>query len=477
MKRNSLIVVLMLLVINAISQEWTEPVNISTMNGVNQTPDLFIDKNGYLHCVWSHRVESFYSHIYYSKSIDNGQTWSNPINVSQNTTKWLLNPKIVVDSVDNIYVTYDYGAENPMHCKILMITFNGLEWSLADTISGTMLNCFQNLLAIDNNDRIYCFWNNAVQYYGDYYYRYFENGIWSDFFYPYGTGVGFDKIVIDPDNNLHVLGGHVVDSDFYLAYFGYSLESDLWTDINSFSAKTNGLGSDIDLDNNNKPHFAWRQKTPDIPNPFEEDSTMYRYFDGNSWSEPELVTEDPFSQKIQLINNKAFIMNAEKNSDGAGDIVLYQKDDEGNWIGESVISIVGSIQRLTKYSNALNFIYTAKPDDDNLNIYYMNRIMDTTTNIELNNFNIKTLNLYPNPVNSELNIDFSVLNKSMVSIKVYLFTGKLIKTIESKLLDKGEYLYKWDGTINSGQKVKSGIYLVRLQAGKNIISRSVEFLN
>ena len=468
------VLLFLLLPLTLLGQNWTEPVNISTMNGVNQNPDLFIDHNEFLHCVWSHLVDDNYSHIYYSKSIDQGQTWSNPINISQNTEKWLLSPKIVVDSEDNIYVTYDYGAENPIHCKILMKKFDSNSWSQADTISGTMLNCRQNKLVIDHNNRIYCFWNHALEG-GDYYYRYFENGIWSDYFHPFGDNFSFEKIVVDSENYLHVLAGHF-DYAWYFNYVVYNPGENTWSDITLISELTNANGQDIDLDNNNHPHFAWRHKTPGTPNPFEEDSTLYRFFNGNEWSEPELITEDPFSQKIQLINSKVYIIDWEKTSEEGGNIVMYEKNDEGNWIGEFVLNLIGSQQKFLKSDNILHLLYLAKPNDENFNLYYINKIVDSTTSIEENKFTLNSLKIYPNPFSEIANIEFNILKESHVILRIHTYDGKLIKPIYNGNLPEGDYTKFWDGTNDSGEKVNKGAYLIRLIADKNIISRSVIFL-
>lgn len=469
-------ILILLFPLTLMGQNWSEPVNISTINGVNQTPGFTINNQGNMHCVWAHVVSDDYSNIYYSKSEDNGATWTIPENISLNTEKRLINPNIVTDSEGKIYVTYDWDVINPAYGKVLMKIFDGVEWSLADTISGNMLNCRQNLLAVDHNDRIYCFWNHAVQYFGDYYYRYFENGIWSDFFHPYGIGVGFDKVVISPDNNLHILGGHIVGSDFFLAYFFYNMETNQWTDIATFSNNTLANGSDLDVDNNGNLHFAYRQKFPGTPNPMEDDSTLYRFFDGYEWSEQELVTEDPFSQKIQVINNKVYIIDWEKTSEEGGNIVMYEKNDAGNWIGELVVYIIGSQQRMLKTGNILHLIYTAKPDDDNLNIYYINKTVDTTTSVVEKKFTINSLEIYPNPFSEIANIEFSLLRESQVILKIQSFDGKLVKTIHDDYLSAGDYSTYWDGTDDSNNKVKNGTYLVRLIAGKNTISRSVIFL-
>jgi len=474
MKNFSFVVILLLLTVNTITQTWTEPVNISSMNGVNHSPGFTIDSEGSLHCVWAHVLNTEYSIIYYAKSQNNGAIWTTPDNISLNSEKRLINPNIVTDSEGKIYVTYDYNMNDPVHSKILMKIYDSNQWSLADTISGSMLNCSRNLLAIDHNDRIYCFWNHGVQY-GDYYYRYFENGIWSETYHPYSSNFTFIKIVIDFENDLHVLGGHA-DNGGYIDYVNYDYQLNQWSKITPISNKTTAIGLDMDIDNNNYPHIAWRQKTNNLPNPYEDDSTLYRFFNGIEWTEPELVTEDPFGQKIQVINNKAYIIEAEKTPNGAGNIIMYEKNGAGNWIGEFVIYIIGSPQRFLKYSNVLHFLYTAKPDDDNLNIYYINKIVDTITSVEDKRFTLKSLEIFPNPFTETVNIGFSLIKESYVILRIHSFDGKLIKTIYEGNLAPGNFKHYWDGKNDSGAIVEKGAYLVRLVAGKNIISRSVIFM-
>ena len=245
MKKNSLIVILLSFVINTISQTWSEPINISTMNGVNQTPGFAIDNEGNLHCVWAHVINNNYSHIYYAKSEDNGSTWTTPENISLNTEKRLINPNIVTDSEGKIYVAYDYNMGDPVHGKILMKIYDGVEWSMADTISGTMLNCSKNKLVIDHNDRIYCFWNTASVG-GNYYYRYMENGVWSGNYHPYSLGgwfgLAFEKIVPDNEYNLHCLGS-MFEGSIYFVYMKFDYDLNEWSEITQISDKTKGGGS------------------------------------------------------------------------------------------------------------------------------------------------------------------------------------------------------------------------------------------
>ena len=460
-----------LLPLTLVGQNWTEPINISTMNGVNQNPDLFIDNSDILHCVWAHVIELNYSHIYYSKSEDDGISWSLAENISMNNQKRLNNPKVVVDSEEIIYVTYDYNTGDPIHSKILVKNFDGINWSQADTVSGNMLNCSKNKLIIDNNDRIYCFWNHAVSG-RDYYYRLYENGNWSPIFHPYeGMNISFKKIVVDTENNLHVLAGHF-EFAWYFDYLYYNNVTNLWSDIIQISDITSANGEDLDINNNNFPHVTWRHKTPGLPNPMEEDSTIYSFFNNTNWSSPELITEDPYDQKIKIINEKTYIMDWEKSENIGGNIVLYEKDIYNNWIGELVVSDAGSLQVMEKSTNKIHIVFL-KSYDDNLNIHYMNKTVDTTTIINKLKFNAQTLTTSPNPFSNEIKIQFAINNDCDVLLKVYSFTGELIKTIVNKTLKKGDYIFAWDGNDNSGNQVANRTYLVRLKAGNNMISRSV----
>lgn len=72
----------------------------------------------------------------------------------------------------------------------------------------------------------------------------------------------------------------------------------------------------------------------------------------------------------------------------------------------------------------------------------------------------------PNPFNPTTTIQFSLEQRSQVSLKVYDVSGREVRTLENRALPTGQYNVTWDGTNNSGQAVTSGIYFYRLDAGK-----------
>ncbi|RMG40242.1 MAG: T9SS C-terminal target domain-containing protein [Methanobacteriota archaeon] len=76
---------------------------------------------------------------------------------------------------------------------------------------------------------------------------------------------------------------------------------------------------------------------------------------------------------------------------------------------------------------------------------------------------------YPNPFNPVTNIQFSVISKQFVVLKVFDLLGREVKTLMEKNLSAGEYKVQWDGRNDAGILVASGMYLYRLTAGTQYI--------
>jgi hypothetical protein len=72
----------------------------------------------------------------------------------------------------------------------------------------------------------------------------------------------------------------------------------------------------------------------------------------------------------------------------------------------------------------------------------------------------------PNPVATTTEIRFEVASTSDVSIKVYNAMGQLVRTLKNERMQPGRYNATWDGTNASGEKVSSGVYFYKMEAGK-----------
>jgi hypothetical protein len=87
----------------------------------------------------------------------------------------------------------------------------------------------------------------------------------------------------------------------------------------------------------------------------------------------------------------------------------------------------------------------------------------------LPNFSLKQN--YPNPFNAETRIEFSIAKKAVISLDVFNLTGKHIINLYKGFIEMGNHSVVWDGKDSKGGDVASGIYLLRLQLGENVISR------
>ncbi len=70
----------------------------------------------------------------------------------------------------------------------------------------------------------------------------------------------------------------------------------------------------------------------------------------------------------------------------------------------------------------------------------------------------------PNPFNSSTWINYSLPERSNVSLKIYNVKGELVRTLQNGQQPAGKYSVEWNGLNNAGNPVSPGIYFYRLQA-------------
>ncbi len=70
---------------------------------------------------------------------------------------------------------------------------------------------------------------------------------------------------------------------------------------------------------------------------------------------------------------------------------------------------------------------------------------------------------YPNPFTEQTTISFSLQENMPVNIEVFSVNGTKVASLLDKNLKAGGYAVQWDGTDEQGNKLNSGIYLIRLK--------------
>ena len=77
---------------------------------------------------------------------------------------------------------------------------------------------------------------------------------------------------------------------------------------------------------------------------------------------------------------------------------------------------------------------------------------------------------YPNPFNPSTQISFDVPSVEFITLRVYNLLGQDVKTLSSKIMNPGRYIFEWDGTDLLNNDVASGVYFYELR-GESFISR------
>jgi len=83
------------------------------------------------------------------------------------------------------------------------------------------------------------------------------------------------------------------------------------------------------------------------------------------------------------------------------------------------------------------------------------------------------VSIYPNPFNPSTTIGFKLPEATMVTLRVYDLTGRLVKElIAGEKVSAGLHSRMWDGRDVDGREVSSGMYLVQLQGNAFLRNKS-----
>jgi len=85
------------------------------------------------------------------------------------------------------------------------------------------------------------------------------------------------------------------------------------------------------------------------------------------------------------------------------------------------------------------------------------------------NFNL--VNVYPNPFNPVLNIDFEINQAGLVKVEISDITGAIVNIVYDGYMTMGKHQKSWDS-----ENLPSGLYFVSLWAGGNSLASKVVLL-
>jgi hypothetical protein len=103
------------------------------------------------------------------------------------------------------------------------------------------------------------------------------------------------------------------------------------------------------------------------------------------------------------------------------------------------------------------------------------RFVSNPENIETIEDNLSpSINIFPNPFDDKENIQFVVQNnEELVNLCILDLNGKTIRTLVVNRLSPDIHTIIWDGLDDSGIIAKSGLYIIRLNIGKECLYKRV----
>ena len=79
----------------------------------------------------------------------------------------------------------------------------------------------------------------------------------------------------------------------------------------------------------------------------------------------------------------------------------------------------------------------------------------------------------PNPFNPRTTIRFSLDRDTMVRLGVYDLQGRLVRTLVDGAYTRGEHQVVWDGADAQGNAMPSGLYFVKVDDGRRVLTRKM----
>ena len=80
---------------------------------------------------------------------------------------------------------------------------------------------------------------------------------------------------------------------------------------------------------------------------------------------------------------------------------------------------------------------------------------------------------HPNPFNPITTINFSIPEQSMVTMKIFDLSGRLVETLINNQMSVGHHSVNWDGKDSYGNEVSAGIYIYTLEGNNIYMSRKM----
>jgi hypothetical protein len=142
---------------------WTPDVQVDDgTRSSKSSPAICVGANGHIYVVWDDYRPYDDSDIYFARSTDGGDTWTDPnIRVNDDPSSYQHSPSMVIDLWGDLYVAYQNTSDNDVHICLVKSTDGGETWNHPhiQIDDGRPGNHLLPELAIGQDGTIYASWS------------------------------------------------------------------------------------------------------------------------------------------------------------------------------------------------------------------------------------------------------------------------------------------------------------------------------
>jgi hypothetical protein len=162
---------------------WSKPSNVSKSDGVSSHPGIAVEPSGAIDVVWRNGgYEKRISDVYFTRSADNGKTWTEPLDVS-NTPGVSTEPVLAVGADNSIHIAWIDTTSGETHPDVYYVssTDAGKSFSKAADISDTPGVSSEPTIAATAQDTVHLAWLDTTPgpTHPDIFYAKKSAGVWT----------------------------------------------------------------------------------------------------------------------------------------------------------------------------------------------------------------------------------------------------------------------------------------------------------
>jgi len=163
------------------SQNWSAPTNVFGTSLDCLHPDIAIEHGGAIVLTWTSKTGNDSKDVFFVRSNDGGKTWTEAKNISKTGTA--TDSVIAVTPDQSIHVVWQNKTQQADPCDILYTrsTDNGATWSTPENVSNTPKHASEPAIAVDDEGDVGVCWldSRSGDHRPDIFYSRKSNGAWT----------------------------------------------------------------------------------------------------------------------------------------------------------------------------------------------------------------------------------------------------------------------------------------------------------